>query len=173
MLGPKEPKWSELFSRTGTGADLLMSINSLPLDDVGYYRIFYECCDLETFDVYPAAYAIMPHLVAFASTVTELIEMQWPLFISSAICSNFKLTKGPDDVPAGLWDAFYESSKLAAECSLRLIQNFPENGPSPYETMMITPIFNLDQKPLFGNPQPNSFVLYKWFEKRRPKDSAR
>ena len=70
-------------------------------------------------------------------------------------------------------DDFFAAVERAAETTAKNIQRFPTEDPSFTKFMMIQPIFqNIDKQPLFGNPQPNSFVLYDWFEQHRPKNGG-
>ena len=172
MLDLCDPSWSQLKSRDGCGDKLASVLNRLPVRDDEYYRLLYQCCDLDDGNVYPVAYAIMPHLVHFGIHATDASHLQWPLFISAAICSSYKTTKNREDVPDELWDAFFAASHQAAEQIPRLVEGLPDTDPAAMKAMMIGPVFNLETKPLFGAPVPRSFVLYDWFESHRPQPNG-
>ncbi|TWU46185.1 hypothetical protein Poly51_55800 [Rubripirellula tenax] len=174
VLGLDDAQWANYASRTGTGSDIASLLSLPPNGDDQYFRIFHECCDLETFEIYPAAYAVYPHLEKIAAQSSDPKDAQWPLSICAAICANFKNTKERSDVPAELWENFSTAVKHSAETAANQIQNFPTDDPSFMKFMMIQPILqNIETKPMFGNPQPNSFILNDWFEERRPEELAR
>ena len=173
-LALNDATWQQYATRTGDGRDLAALLQSSSKSDDEYFRIFHECCDLETFDIFPAAYAAFPHLEKIAAESTDPKDAQWPLSICAAICANFKSSHGRNDVPPELWDDFLAAVIRSGQTAATKIQQFPTDDPSFMKFMMIQPILqNIETKSMFGNPQPNSFVLYDWFEERRPEELAR
>lgn len=174
VLDLNDPKWKRYGTRSGNGDDLAARLRTSPKNDEQYFLIFHECCDLGTFEIYPAAYAAFPHLEKLASESTDPKDFQWPLSICAAICANFKTSHSRSEVPHELWDNFIAAVNRSAQTATEKIQKFPADDPSFMKFMMIQPVLqNIETKPLFGNPQPNSFVLYDWFEERRPKEMAK
>ena len=161
------------ITRNGTGDELVVLLKSESRTDAEYYRILSECCDLGTFEIYPVAFAVLPHLERIAAELDDPKASQWPLSISAAICANYKTAKEKPNIPKELADNFFAAVKRAAETTAKNIQRFPTEDPSFTKFMMIQPVFeNIEKQPLFGNPQPNSFVLYDWFEQHRPKNGG-
>ncbi len=91
VLDLNDPKWEQYATRSGSGADLTLLLQTSPKTDEQYFRIFHECCDLETFEIYPAAYAAFPHLEKFASESTDPKHAQWPLSICAAAIETLPL----------------------------------------------------------------------------------
>ena len=168
MLDLSDPRWAEYRTRSGNGADLVPLLQKTSADDADYYRIFHECCDLHTFELFAAAYAVMPHLARRAADAVDARDMIWPQFIAAAFCSNYKVADAKDDIPADLLGDFRKSAKLAYDTSIRLVETLSDKNPSFQYATMLTSIYNIDSKPLFGNPLPGTFILINWFEERKP-----
>lgn len=166
MLDLDDPRWCSYQTRTGVGADIV-SLLECPTSDQ-YYCLYQECCDLGTFDIYPAAYAVLPHLEQLADDAKEIEDMKWPLYLSAAICVCFKFSQQESDVPKELWDDFYTSTLLARETAMELYKRLGNDDPTQRKTLMILPLLDIESKSLFGKPVPNSFVFFDWFEERRP-----
>ncbi|MFO0942991.1 MAG: hypothetical protein U0930_19815 [Pirellulales bacterium] len=171
MLDLTDSRWSQYASRTSTGVKVAELLQASPKNNDLYYRILHECCDLETFEVYPVAYLAYPHLERLASESSKPEEIQWSLAICAAICSNFKTNHGKSSVPSELWDDFIDAVNRSTKTASSKIQLIPTDDPAYFKFMMIQPVLmDIETKPLFGAPEPKSFILFDWFEERRPEN---
>ncbi len=111
MLSLTDPKWSELQSTYGNGtrvAELLLRAESGVPFDGWYDDLFQELC--HQYAVSEAAYAALPHLVAFAQDDREARKH---LLVLAGSCYAFSQLPGVPPIPAGLEEDWHAAARDA------------------------------------------------------------
>jgi hypothetical protein len=171
MFDLNDPIWPTLRTRSADGTSIIPVVSSLPATDARYYELLRELCDLDTFTVFSASYAVLPHLAAFAAQCESPINRKWPLFIAAAITSTYKCN-ADNAVPWQLESDFATASKNLQQLAVDFVSNYPDDDPDLMLALGLPAVLDTSTRAVFGNPVPGSFFLSKWFEARRPSSTA-
>lgn len=124
MLSLDSPRWNDLTHAYGSAADiptLLVQLKTAPPQRDGtlepWYSLWSALC--HQYDVYPASYAALPHIVAIARARSGRDRLDHLLLaVSIEACRH--LEDAPP-IPADLQDAYQQGLKQAADLTMECL----------------------------------------------------
>jgi hypothetical protein len=130
MLGLNSPRWKDLTHAYGSAADIPALLEQLktapPQKDTTtepWFSLWSALC--HQYDVYPASYAALPHIVAIASSRPAGERLDHLLFASSI--EAFRHLDDAPPIPTDLQKSYLQGLKQATELILDCLKlDWPE-----------------------------------------------